>query len=255
MKMPLPNNPSSRAQRSPLQRRLLGLSAVSLMLVTLSGCATPFKADVKRFQTQLPAPTGQSFAVVADDPRDAGGLEFAQYATLVGRQMEKLGYRPANADVADLIVKFDYGIDGGRDRVRSTGFNDPFWGGWGGWGGWGPGWGPAYGRGWGRRGFAGGFGGGWGWGWNDPFFFGGNGWGGGVDVVTVYTSGIDLKIDRRADGQRLFEGKAEAASQSNRLSYVVPNLVEAMFTDFPGNNGETVRISIAPEKKTVKRVN
>lgn len=227
------------------RRRLLGLSAVSLMLVTLAGCTTPFKADVKRFQAQLPAPAGQTFAVVADDPKDAGGLEFAQYASLVSRQMEKLGYQPAAPEAADLLVKFDYGIDGGRDRVRSTGFADPYWGGWGGWGGWGPGWGRAgfYGRG------------GWGWGWNDPFFFGGPGWGGGgVDVVTVYTSGMDLKIDRRADGQRLFEGKAEAASSSNRLSYVVPNLVEAMFTNFPGNNGETVRISIAPEKKTVKKV-
>ncbi|OYW48480.1 MAG: lipoprotein transmembrane [Novosphingobium sp. 28-62-57] len=246
MESVMQNNPRSPARRSLAGRRLLGLSAVSLMMVTLAGCTTPFKADVKRFQAQLPAPTGQTFAVVADDPRDAGGLEFAQYASVVGKQMEKLGYRPANADVADLIVKFDYGIDGGRDRVRNTGFNDPFWGGWGAWGGWGPGWGRG---GWGRRGF-----GGWGWGWNDPFFFGGGGWGGGVDVVTVYTSGIDLKIDRRADGQRLFEGKAEAASQSNRLSYVVPNLVEAMFTDFPGNNGETVRISIAPEKKTVKKI-
>lgn len=236
--------------RSPARRRLLGLSAVSLMLVTLAGCATPFKADVKRFQTQLPAPAGTTFAVVADDPKDAGGLEFSQYASLVGRQMEKLGYRPANVDAADLIVRFDYGVDGGRDRVRSTGFNDPYWGGWGGWGGFGPGWGRP---GWGRGGFYGR--GGWGWGWYDPFFYGGGGWGGGVDVVTVYTSGIDLKIDRRTDGQRLFEGKAEAASQSNRLSYVVPNLVEAMFTDFPGHNGETVRISIAPEKTTVKRVN
>ena len=70
-----------------------------------------------------------------------------------------------------------------------------------------------------------------------------------VDVVTVYTSGIDIKIDRRADGKRLFEGKAEAASMSNRLPYLVPNLVEAMFTDFPGHNGETVRISVAPEKR------
>jgi hypothetical protein len=33
----------------------------------------------------------------------------------------------------------------------------------------------------------------------------------------------------------------------------VPNLVEAMFTDFPGNSGDTVRISIAPEKQPVKR--
>jgi len=27
----------------------------------------------------------------------------------------------------------------------------------------------------------------------------------------------------------------------------VPNLVDAMFTGFPGNSGETVRISIKPE--------
>jgi hypothetical protein len=222
------------------KRRLVSVAAVPLLLAALGGCATPFKADVQRFQGQLPAPQGQTFAIVADDPKDAGGLEFAQYANLVGEQLRKLGYVPANAETADMIVRFDYGVDQGRDRIRQTGFNDPFWGGWG------PGWGPGF-----RRGFAGG----WGWGWNDPFFFGGGGWGGGgVDVVTVYTSGIDLKIDRRADGQRLFEGKAEAASQSNRLSYVVPNLVEAMFTGFPGNNGETLRISIAPEKKTVKKV-
>jgi len=70
-----------------------------------------------------------------------------------------------------------------------------------------------------------------------------------VDSYTVYTSGIDLKIDRRADGQRLFEGKAEAVSSSNRLQYLVPNLVEAMFTRFPGDSGETVRITVAPEKR------
>src|SRR5690606_15708244 len=89
----------------------------------------------------------------------------------------------------------------------------------------------------------------WGFGWDDSFF------GGGRDVYsyTVYTSGIDLKIDRSADGQRLFEGEAEAASTSNRLQYLVPNLIEAMFTNFPGNSGETVRISVAPENQPAKR--
>ena len=53
-------------------------------------------------------------------------------------------------------------------------------------------------------------------------------------MTTVYTSGIDIKIDRRVDGARLFEGKAEAVSRSNKLPYLVPNLVEAMFTGFPG---------------------
>lgn len=225
------------------RRRLVGMAAVPLLLAALGGCASPFNANVSRFQSQLPAPQGQTFAVVADDPRDAGGLEFSQYASLVAAQMQKLGYAPANAENADLIVRFDYGVDQGRERVRQTGFSDPYWGSWYG----GP-WGGGY---WGRPAFYGRRG--WGYGWYDPFFFG-SGFNSGVDVITVYTSGVDMKIDRRADGQRLFEGKAEAASQSNRLSYVVPNLVEAMFTDFPGHNGETVRISIAPEKTTVKKV-
>ena len=56
-----------------------------------------------------------------------------------------------------------------------------------------------------------------------------------------------LKIDD-ATGKRLFEGKAEAASTSNKLSYLVPNLIEAIFTDFPGTSGKTVRITVAPEK-------
>jgi hypothetical protein len=29
----------------------------------------------------------------------------------------------------------------------------------------------------------------------------------------------------------------------------VPNLIEAMFTGFPGNSGETVRITVMPERE------
>jgi hypothetical protein len=211
----------------------LKLAAIPLVLASLSACATGFDANVKRFQSQLPAPAGQSFAVVADDPALAGGLEFSQYARLVSDQMARLGYTPSDPAHATLIVKFDYGVDKGRERVRSTGFGpDPFWGPWYGYHGFGGYYGRPY-R-WGPYG-------GWGFGWYDPWFDNG------VESYTVYTSGISLKIDRAADGARLFEGKAEAASTSNRLQYLVPNLVEAMFTGFPGHSGETVRITVAPE--------
>ena len=92
-------------------------------------------------------------------------------------------------------------------------------------------------------------------GWNDPFLYG-SGFGRGYDVrsYTVYSSGIDLKIEKSESGERLFEGKAEAMSTSNRLQYLVPNLVEAMFTDFPGNSGETLRISIKPEETTIRKI-
>ena len=211
---------------------------VPLMLAALAACATPFNAKVSRFQNQLPAPQGQTFAVVADDPALAGGIEFSQYAGLVDTRLAALGYVPARPEAADLIVRFDYGVDKGRERVRQRPMADPFWGSWYGY--------PRHGY-WGGAGFYRPRGyypmGAWGFGWYDPWFDNG------YENYVVYTSGISLKIDRRADGTRLFEGKAEAASASNRLPYLIPNLVEAMFTNFPGNSGETVRISLAPEKK------
>jgi hypothetical protein len=210
-------------------KSLTRLALPVALAIGLSACATPFKADVSRFALQLPAPQGQTFAVVAEDPRLAGGLEFALYADAVAAEMQQLGYaRAASPEAADLLVRFDYRVDNGRERVRTdfTGSSFNRWGAWGGWGG--------------------GFGG-WGFGFNDPFF-------GGPEVrsYTVFTSGVDLRIDRAADGQRLFEGKAEAVSTSNRLPKLVPNLVDAIFTDFPGNSGETVRITIRDNEKTVR---
>ena len=205
------------------------------LLVGVSACATPFKADVSRFAVPLPAPQGQTFAVVAEDPKLAGGLEFALYADIVAKEMERLGYaRASSPETANMLVRFDYGVDNGRERVRSDpgvglGFVDPFWGPWGRFGGFG-------------------FNRGWGFGFNDPWL------GGGANVrsYTIYTSGIDVKIDRTADGQRLFEGKAEAVSRTNRLPNLVPNLVDAIFTDFPGSSGETLRITIRDDEKTVR---
>ncbi|MDG6080163.1 DUF4136 domain-containing protein [Erythrobacter litoralis] len=223
--------------------RALKLASVPIVLASLAACATPFKADVTRFQSQLPAPQGETYAVVADDPALAGGLEFSQYADLVEAQMSRLGYtQAASPEAASLLVRFDYGIDNGRERIRTTGFADPFYDPWVGYGRLGFGSRLGYlprSRFYGSR---------WGFGFYDPWF-------GGPDVrsYTVYTSGIDMKIDRAATGERLFEGKAQALSTSQRLQYLVPNLVEAMFTDFPGNSGETVRISIAPEEGARRR--
>lgn len=231
---------------SPMNR-FTKLAAVPLLLASLGACTTPgFKADVSRFQSQLPAPQGQIFAVVADDPALAGGLEFSLYADLVEAQMARLGYVEGTPENANLLVRFDYGVDNGRERVRETGFVDPYFGSWGAYR-------PFYRSRFGYRGFNRsrlGFGGAWGYGFYDPWFGGP-----GIRSYTVYTSGVDMKIDNAGTGERLFEGKAEAVSTSNRLQHLVPNLVEAMFTDFPGNSGETLRISIKPEETKVRRVN
>ena len=222
-----------------LSLRKISIVSVPLLLLSLGACASPFRADVARFQ-QLPAPQGQTFTIQASDPKLQGGLEFAQYAKLVNAQMSRVGYTPARDPAsANLVVSFDYRVDNGRERIRSSGFGrgygpyDPFYSGFGN---------PYY-----RRGF-------YRFGYYDPFFFG-SGYND-IDSVTIYNSELQLKIDRASDGQRVFEGTAQAMSSSRRLQYLVPNLVEALFTDFPGDSGEVVRISIAPEGKTrVQEIN
>ena len=214
-----------------LRKKVLALAAPAALL-TLSACATSFPAQVQRFQA-MPAPQGQSFYVQAADPENRGGLEFSQYADLVRRHLIAQGYSEApSAQQATMLVSLDYGVDQGRDRVAY--YPNP----------WGPRFGfhPYYSRfgyyGRHRSPFY--------WGWHDPFF---NDFGDDVRVYTVYTSFLDMDIRRTADGQALFEGLAQARSRTDDLPELVPNLVEAMFTGFPGNSGETVRITVAPERR------
>jgi hypothetical protein len=221
-------------------KKMITLAAPALLL-SLSACMTGFPTQVSRFQA-MPAPQGQTFVVQPAKAEDRGGLEFSQYADLVRRHLTALGYAEArSAQDASFVVTLDYGVDQGRERVIAS--PDPFGDPWG------------Y-RGFGYRPFYSRFGYGYGhggfgryrspffWGWHDPF------WGGGYDVssYTLYTSFLDLDIRRAGDGQSLFEGHAQARSRTNELPRLVPNLVEAMFTGFPGNSGETVRITVMPER-------
>jgi hypothetical protein len=222
-----------------LMKKMLTIAA-PVALLALSACATGFPADVQRFQA-MPAPQGQSFVIQAADEANRGGLEFSHYADLVRRHLVAQGYAEASGpQQATLVVTLDYGVDQGRDRVVAT--PDPFAGSYGYRGGYGFGLGrPFYSRfgyfGHRRSPFF--------WGWDDPF------WGGGYDVraYTVYTSFLDLDIRRTSDGEALFEGLAQARSQTDELPVLVPNLIEAMFTGFPGNSGERVRITVAPERE------
>jgi hypothetical protein len=217
--------------------------AAPLALLALGACATPFRADVARFQA-LPVPAGQTFVVQAQDPQNQGGLEFAQYASMVAQRLTAQGYRPVeNPRDAALLVTIGYGVDQGHEKIVSRpGFGGYGGLGYGGFGGLGYG---GFGRPFGYGGF-GGYRSSFLWGWNDPFLYGG---GTQIDSYTYFTSFLEMRISRTADGQRLFEGKARARSRQDSLPQLVPNLVEAMFTGFPGNSGEDVKITIPPPQR------
>ena len=229
--------------------RINRLAAVALLgaaALGLSACATGFPAQVSRYQA-MPAPQGQSFFVVAANPADSGGLEFSRYATQVAQAMQDQGYAAAvSPQAATMLDQVNYGVDKGRQEVDvdpfangyyrggSGGFYDPFFRR------------SYYGRPYySRFGYYGNrspfY-----YGWDDPF------WGSSINstrVYTVYKSYLDVDIRRRVDNAALFEGHAQARSQTDNLGVLVPNLIEAMFTGFPGRNGETVKITVPPPQR------
>jgi hypothetical protein len=214
-------------------RRFTALLALGVAAVGLSACAEQINTTVSRYQA-MPAPQGQTFFVVpGGGMANNGGLEFQRYAGIVAQQLQARGFQPATtAQSANMIVQFGYGVD--RGQVRYV--EDPFYRsrfGYGGFGFGGLGWGSSFHRsrfGWG---------GGYSWGWDDPFWYGG-----GVDSYVEYHSQIDLHIRAAGTNAALFDGRVQARSETSRLDVVIPSLVEAMFTGFPGRNGEVVKITI-----------
>ncbi|MFL6740690.1 MAG: DUF4136 domain-containing protein [Sphingomicrobium sp.] len=220
--------------------RLNGFAAAALLGVAalgLSACASSITSTVSRYQA-MPAPQGQTFFVVpAGGMATNGGLEFQRYAGLVAQQLQARGYSPAaSPQSATMLVQLGYDVDEGQvryvedpfysRRYRYGGFYDPFYRG-----------GFYYPRFGYRSPFY--------YGWDDPFWYGGGyGGRGGVDSYVEYHSDLDLHIRSRGSNAPLFDGRAQARSQTDRLDVVIPSMVEAMFTNFPGRNGETVKITI-----------
>jgi hypothetical protein len=212
---------------------LLGASALGL-----SACATGFPAKVSRYQA-MPAPQGQSFIVVPMDARNMGGLEFSRYAEQVAQAMQARGYaRAPSINQATMVVQVGYGVDKGNLEIVEDPFYynhiDPFYSGF-------------YGRPFysryryygPRSAFY--------YGWDDPFWY--SPFGSPIRSYKYYKSQLDVDIRRKADNASLFEGKAQAKSATDNLGTIVPNLIEAMFTGFPGRSGETVRITVPPERR------
>lgn len=225
-------------------RHFASAIALAVTAAGLSGCATGLPTQVSRYSA-MPIPAGQTFYVVPAEGTQ-GGLEFGHFASLVSQQLEAKGFKPAGApQLADMLVKVSYGVDEGKTEIVEDPFYDPFYG---------AGYGGFYRPYWSRFGY-------WGarspyyWGWDDPFWYR-SGYGGygpygmrdSIREYTVYKSDLEMKIVRRQDGAPLFEGHAKARSQTDNLGTLVPNLIEAMFTNFPGKNGETIKITV-PAKK------
>lgn len=232
-------------------KKIAAAALVGASAVGLSGCATGLPAKVTRFQA-MPAPQGESFYIVPGmGEAQGGGLEFSRYAQLVAQHMAAQGYQQAaSPQSATMIVQLGYDVDEGTERTVVDNFGgrgyDPFMRGYySPYGRFGsrfdPYWGIYYGRPYySRFGYWGGARSAYYYGWDDPFWFGGPS----VREYTEYKSELDIDIRRRANNQQLFDGRAVARSTTDETTVLVPNLIQAMFTGFPGRSGETIRISV-----------
>lgn len=232
--------------------RFRPLAAIAV-LGLVAACAVPFQSRVVRFNQLVPQTAGGTFTVAPRDLDRQGSIEFQMYAQEVSRRLEAEGFRSAAAaESANFVVTLDYGTNQGRDRIETRGGFGPSFG--YGYGGFGYGGFGRYGY---RRGYYGvGYGG-----FYDPFWggFGGFGGFGGWDYpevysFTEYTSFVDVDIRRANSGEAIFEGRAETDSRSKDLPRLVPNLVQAMFTGFPGRSGETVRVAIDDKGRATESV-
>lgn len=194
-----------------------------LFALTVTGCGTQnFSATVTRFHRDLP-PAGETF-VVRPQQDQKGGVEFDTYAGSVVGQMASAGYKPAAPGApADLMVEFRYGVDNGRSELVST---------------------PLFGRDsyWQRQNCARVM---------PPFDCYTPPLTNDIQSFTVFTRWVELSVtdtrQKAAQPVKLFEGRAYSEGVNRNLPEVIPPLIAALFTEFPGLNGETRTVVVAPD--------
>lgn len=193
--------------------------ACLLLLATypfLSACTPTLRGDVVTFH-EGPLPMGETIRVDAVDAATGETLEFRQYARQVSDQLRSKGYEPVDpGEAADLVAQLDYAVETGPVDVRLR--RD----------------GPyayyhfAYGR------------------FRDPFYFGlRTQWEPEVRSTPTYIRSLSMVITRVDNGrERLFEGRVESIGAERQLPQVMPYLITALFSNFPGENGVTKVVTI-----------
>ena len=189
----------------------------ALLLASLAGCTTSGKpsANVTRFHLGQPIARGQ-IAIETVDPAAATGLEFRTYSAAVERQLARLGWSVVQTvGQSEQVALIDV-RRGSREMLdRSGPVSVGVGGGTGGWGGSGVGMGVGFNL------------------------------GGGGSREQIGTM-LSVRIKRRSDGTVFWEGRAvteaRAGTPEADPAGAVERLSEALFRDFPGESGRTIRV-------------
>lgn len=191
-----------------------------LVLVLVAACGPRLiDTDVTRF-TATPSGPAPGTVTILPRPEQRGSLEFQAYAEMVAEQLRQQGFEPVPADAAprpDYEVRLDWGVGDGVAEVRSS--PATVFGGtsiYGGRTGFGVGLGVPLGQ---------------------PTY---------VDSRTTYPKWlrVSMRPFGAAEASNVFEGEAIASGTGRSIQPVMPYLVEALFTNFPGRSGVTERVRL-----------
>jgi hypothetical protein len=199
--------------------KALRFSVVPMVaMLALAACSNNIYADVTRFHANQPISRG-TLAIVPPDPAMANSLEFRTHAETVAVQMRRLGYSTGlPATEVDYVATLDITQVDAMGNVSRPGVS---------------------------------VGGGIGIPIGSNAAIGANvatPVGGSRRNPALRTTTLAVSIQRRADRTQIWEGRATKQIAANQdlaaATNAVPALAEALFREFPGTPGQTVRVRL-----------
>ncbi len=199
------------------------LVASAALAAMLTGCQTTDQGSgvqqgvsVTRFHLGQPVARGE-IRVEPADPSRSDSLQFRQEAAAVEQELARLGWTIARADPRSEQVALVHVEQGSREAIaQRSGLSIGLGGGSGGWRG------------------------------------GGVGVGVGATIPVgsrsneIHVTELSVRIQRRSDSTVAWEGRAQiearAGTPAASPGEAVARLAEALFRDFPGESGRTIRL-------------
>jgi Domain of unknown function (DUF4136) len=185
---------------------------ISCFFIFITGCASSVQSNVSRFHNLVKNQQGQYgsyFFFIADDKKNS--LEHKNYVDIVKSKLNVAGFHEETIlNKADFVVFLNYSVTAGAGSSYTS--ISPVMAG------------------------------------NSAFAKGFNS--AGQTAITTnsesYVRTVSLRIARFAADkppEPLFESTLVSEGSSGQMSIVMPSLLEALFTNFPGKNRENFRVS------------
>lgn len=195
----------------------LGVVAIFMM----AACSSGVDCDVVAYHT-LGAPQGERVRIVHQNAALTGTPEFNFFASQIRTKLNKLGYGNAGNGAANLVFAIKYDVGEGPTEVARLPkcftqyrYLDDEYG--------------------------------------SPYYRGLECYTSQIELQSNYIHFLELKIYSPIEpgdpGEVIYEGMVHSVSLNDSLAEMMPYLISALFTDFPGESGEVRSVVVDNKAK------